>query len=82
MGAMARIVQFQPCGIRTERIGQEQIAARIDRAGIKRADLVLLRLIPKLWCVTAFQAHIEQVCPGRTVSQKPIALGKKVLQQL
>ena len=69
MGPFFGTVQAQARGIGTKRIGQENIAAGINRAAVQFADFRWFVRIPHLWRIARHKTHVEQVCACGTVGQ-------------
>ncbi len=68
-------VQLQPAGIAAERVGQEDVAARLDRAAVEAADVVRLVEVPELGRLARGEAHVEEVGAGGAIGHQPVAVG-------
>jgi hypothetical protein len=58
--ALLRIVQREPRGVAAKGVGEEQVAARLDRAAVERADLARLVGVPQLGRIARLQAHVAK----------------------
>ena len=69
-------MQFQTCRIAAKGVGQEQVAARIHRLGIKAFDPVGMLIVPHFGGIARLQAHVEEIGAGGPIGENPIAGGK------
>ena len=80
VGPALGLVQPQPAGVAAEAVGQEQVAAGVDRAVVERADLGRLGLVPELRRLAGLEAHVEQRGAGGAVGQQPGPFGEQGFQ--
>jgi hypothetical protein len=68
---------IKPARVAAERVGQDDVGARIDKALVQRLDPVGVEFQPHLRRIAGRKPHIEQVRARRTIGQQHVFFGHK-----